>query len=504
MPYKNCPNSPKRKQQAKAKRPTPRRQKPARKFQAEIKSSLFSGSMSYEKVRAPSAVASRMKFSQPKARSTVGGELVPGSSVVCNLVNYDSTTSFELNPGLGDIFPQAAPLARLYSEYRFLSLRFRYMPSVGSNTPGRIVLVMNKDVLSPAPNSFTEAASFAGAVASNVWDTGLTFLAEVGEWKFVRTQAPPANTDQKTYDTGLFSILLENLVTDQPSAGTIIADYIIEYRNRVLGPPPSCEMTSAIGATTRNSATVGYFNFLQNTINPIMTTLPDSTDIDNTLMFLGVPAGYWTLTFSSNLYDAVTSTDFTPFSLNTAGNPIVIYRYGTAPTVIPQWFGAENMTKQGSVSWLIYVPNTPTGDLFSSLDSLELTVTNEVTWGANGADISMMLCRCPEFDPLTGEFPPQPLRRKQHFHRRAPRVKKQEAAQSSIPNATLTALATLLQTSSSRQPTDSRYCSKKDPCMKLSCKYCCDDAGVASLMYDATKRPEKDHNPLTCRCCRLE
>lgn len=63
--------------------------------------------------------------------------------------------------------------AALYEKFLFEELRFEYVPSVGSNVPGAIVLAYDRDINDPTPpadeQGVRQFTSFEGAVDGNVW-----------------------------------------------------------------------------------------------------------------------------------------------------------------------------------------------------------------------------------------------------------------------------------------------------------------------------------------------
>lgn len=395
------------------------------KLAINVDSSLFSGSLLYEKRGAPAALGTRMKFTDQTRKSVSGGELIIGTSALGPVPPNATVESFEINAGLMDLFPQLAPIANTYSEYTFRKLHFRYVPSVGSITQGRLTFVFNRNVQSSPPSSFTAAASYAGTTAVNVWED-MVFMAEVSEKKYVRNAPYPPNADPKTFDAGRFTFLLENVVPVDPQfdMGMILIDYEVFLSNRVLAPPIGAEVLLPRFITNPGGATMtaanGFFAdyFQQPVLNPMMTVQMGADGA-----YLGIPPGMWFLTFTGeavNNTDPGTSLNWQFESNGGSSGPSATYveQVGSPLTVGGGYIDTETFF---TCNVLIYVPEMPIGDLSQSEYSVFFHWSNDfVADWVPGSTVTLqhVLTRLPPSAVGLFETPPFDVESAGPIHRR--------------------------------------------------------------------------------------
>lgn len=390
------------------------------KLAVNIDSSLFSGSLLYEKRAAPSAIGTRMKFTAQTRKSVSGGEIFIGTSALGPVPPTNSMESWEINAGLVDLFPQLAPEANLFSEYTFRKLHFRYVPSVGSQTQGRLVFTFNRNVQSAPPTSFTQAASFEGTLACNVWED-MVFMAEVGEKKYVRNAHYPSGSDPKTYDAGLFTMLLENIVNSDPNfeMGMILIDYEVFCSNRVLSPPLGAEIMLPrvlIPVSSNVASTIPEmieFYFSQPVSNPLMST--QFVEGESTI-YLGIPPGLWWLSFNGaavpGSYAAIAPDSELNWDIGgggNAGNGAYAEQVGSPLCVQGGFIDEDNYFQCNA---LIYVPDAATGDLSNSPNAVALTWDSSIiagyTSGTTSCSLQHILTRLPMSAMSLFENPPIP------------------------------------------------------------------------------------------------
>jgi len=406
-----------------------------------FKSPLFSGqvgNLTYEKQMAPASMGTKMRFSAPSTTSVAGGEIITGTSVLGELQAIAGTAFWEINPGLPDIFPQVAPTASLFSEYRFRKLCFRYVPSVGSNEQGRVIFVANRNVLDAPPTNFTEAASFEGATAVNVWEDML-FNATNPEWKFIRSSAYPEGTDPKTYDACRFTAITENFTSEDSPKGTIIMDYAVELRNRILTQPSTTELIApAITCLpwSADDVTPLYEVFRAPSYNPIFSVTPPN--LVSQSFSMQIPTGLWLLLFRLAVND-----DYTGSPLDSVGPQIdgvgsaIAQRIGN-----PSWLQSFTLDTNASLiecTFLLYTPvsaTVPDGD--GSFTVYQVAGTSNI-WEdiptATDGQVNMIFMRLPLSAAALAD-PPLPVlvnagpirrREKSHFISRRSRPRPREA-----------------------------------------------------------------------------
>lgn len=115
-----------------------------------------------------------------------------------------NTTKIDVNPGLASTFPWLSNLARNYETYLWRSLTFEYLPEVGSQTKGRIMMVADYDARDGIVADYRRLGSMHGAAMGTIWSPlRLTCdKADLSKAKqfYVRSSSV-ANTDIKTYDS---------------------------------------------------------------------------------------------------------------------------------------------------------------------------------------------------------------------------------------------------------------------------------------------------------------
>lgn len=407
------------------------------------KALFFDAQLEYSKVAAPASSGTRMRFGGQTSRSVGGGEQVCGTSVICSVPNVDGTYTFQVNPGLAGLMPQAAPAASLFSQYRFDKLSLRYVPTVPSTTGGRIVIVFNNNVLSEPPLSFTAAASYDNAVGFNVWDVGVRMECADNLWRFVRNGPVPDGADAKTYDAGLLSVLVENVATEFPALGDIVCDYVISFQDRILQPPIGCEIIPKTLVAASN-----WFDFVEQPAYNPMAQLQYIEDVNT--VFLGLEAGYWLIQMfavpnATDVAGWIAEDSELPLDLETNGVSVVTIgmknlmgENAGADVTVAGWLDAVPATAGMSLTtWTAYVPSSATGDLYNDENAFIINRnTSWPNWATQpaGVYLSFMFCRLTPTIAVALDLPgstvmaPRPMLR-QPFRKFYPHSQKRSRAQ---------------------------------------------------------------------------
>lgn len=449
--FANCPNSPTR-----AKKAT-RRGGRRSKFTASGSYEGFGlkGQFAYSKQNAPAAIGLSGTVRAPVTRSTSGGEVTCGSSLMFMAPTEDCSMSFDIQPGLSNIFPQLAPKARLFSKYRFKKLQFRWITRCGTGTPGQVTLAFNPDVQMAPPINFTEATSYEGTAFGAVWTNTVVLHARPGPPLFIRTGPVPAEGDPKTFDMGKLTVLLDDLPTTLPPTGFIQCDYEVEFTDRVLIPPSGCEFIPTFTSTDGN-ANDFWTTHLSDSTLPVVNPMVEFVSIPDDGLYMGLPAGYWLVVAN---YSAATVpgsiADFYPLVFTASDEGEVYQVPGT------QWTLSGTLLVAGSggvcsSATVIYNPTSAVGTPeLAPAGWFQISVTGDGA-ASIARSAAMMLCFFPTEQHLTESLPgynPKPQSRPRNFTHRITHRRNKLLAATSDPNR-LTAYKLLDHTPVPTQMTD--------------------------------------------------
>jgi hypothetical protein len=177
---------------------------------------------------------------------------VPGS------VAY-AISSYSVNPGQATTFPWLNAIARCYETYVFHSLRFEYMPAVGTSVSGVVTLAVDYDAADPGPSSKVELLQMHGAVRGSPWDyTTLVCdkpdLNKLPQHFTRKAQWVAGAGDIKTYDVGNLFVSTMGMLS-AATVGELYVTYDIELRTPqpVIFVPEEYSATKT--ATTATGAT---------------------------------------------------------------------------------------------------------------------------------------------------------------------------------------------------------------------------------------------------------
>lgn len=98
--------------------------------------------------------------------------VVPGEELLYSIVSpgTDFTLyTFQINPGLSDIFPWLANIANCFEYYTVLEMCIDYRPSCSTSTDGTITMAADWDCSDQAPTSKRELTSMKPAVTGSPW-----------------------------------------------------------------------------------------------------------------------------------------------------------------------------------------------------------------------------------------------------------------------------------------------------------------------------------------------
>lgn len=178
---------------------------------------------------APLAIAANNNMQSPIVNSAQGIMIVSHREFIADVIGSVDFNNvlYQINPGLAQVFPWLSNMARNFDKYRFKRLAFQYAPSSAAVNPGVVMMAMDLDAADTKAETKKELMNFQNASNENVWKHSTTEMPEQQPLLYVRSGAPPANTDIKTYDAGSIQIATSNCVADS-NVGQLFVDYVVE------------------------------------------------------------------------------------------------------------------------------------------------------------------------------------------------------------------------------------------------------------------------------------
>lgn len=202
--------------------------------------------------KAPVAIARQMKVSQPKVVTTPKCSKISHRELVSTISGNTTyaVTSFALNPGISATFPWLSSVANSYEQYRFLRLRFIYVPRCATSYAGSVLLSPEYDALDSAPTSEASQAMMLGTEENVPWveqmiDLSVPDMFSLGSRKFTRSTSV-SNSDLKTYDAGQLFVGRASCA-DTNAIGKLWVEYDVEL---YVPQNPSVGLVSAIGSAS--------------------------------------------------------------------------------------------------------------------------------------------------------------------------------------------------------------------------------------------------------------
>jgi hypothetical protein len=237
--------------------------------QASRRVNLPSIPASEKAISAPTAISSVQGASRPQIFSQKGSDLrvrIRHREYVTDItgsVAY-SNQQYSINPGLPSLFPWLSQLAGLFESYKFNGLKFQYRTESATSQVGKLLMMVDWDVLDPAPASKVAMMQERTKADGPTWVNfdlmcDLPDLLKFGTQRYIRITAAPASSDLKTYDVGMFNIASQG-VTNTPVIGELWVEYDVELITPNTSPLASASSLSAkivSGGTVSNVAIFG-------------------------------------------------------------------------------------------------------------------------------------------------------------------------------------------------------------------------------------------------------
>lgn len=212
----------------------------------------------------PVAIRRVNRFNSPRIRQTTFNRNFTkhreylGSITTGGVANtYQVIKTFVGQPGNSITFPWFHNHARSYESYIINALKVEYVPHCSTGTPGKLMMLLDSDVLDNTPQSSLDLLNSAGACSTQVWSNlnmniNRERLNKGYKSRYIRGDSPIANADMKTYDFGNIFIAVQ----DAP-ANTGLGDIYITYDIQLLTPQRELSVVageSQVFSTVKSSA----------------------------------------------------------------------------------------------------------------------------------------------------------------------------------------------------------------------------------------------------------
>lgn len=239
-------------------------------------------------VAAPVAVTKRMPASRPKFRQSSGSVVVSHRELITTIANttgalsvnsgMNVTGNYRVNPSNARLFTWLPTIAANFDTYKFISVRFIYVPLCATTETGRVALLWDKDSNDPLPVDRAAISAYSHSNESAPWSEVMLNIPMDNVSRFVNESG---TSDRKLLDLGQFlfavygggssnaigDIYVEYTVAfkDAQPAGTLVEDTIIDIGGTLTINGPEYVTNSDVAMTssslTYNVNTPGTFFF---------------------------------------------------------------------------------------------------------------------------------------------------------------------------------------------------------------------------------------------------
>ncbi len=150
--------------------------------------------------------------------------------------SYNLQISYNLNPGLNQVFPWLAGVAAQYEAYEFKEITFIYMPYTATSTTGYVAMNCDYNPQDDDVSEFSTKQAFIdydGAVQGNAWESMVFRVKcpnpEGPKRRSMRYGALTGSYDLHNYDHATFNFATGgSSVADDTPIGTLFVHYVVE------------------------------------------------------------------------------------------------------------------------------------------------------------------------------------------------------------------------------------------------------------------------------------
>ena len=172
----------------------------------------------------------RRSGNPPKAAKKQANQLrVVGMSVVNFSTNASNTGIFinDANDIDTSLFGNISTLSTVFEQWKINSIKFEYVPNVGSTTVGTVYMACTDDPNESAPVSTASILNMRTAVCTQCWSkASINYVPLGGRWYFTRDQL---TSDDRLEMPGVFELATDSFATSV-SPGRVLVHYDLEFR----------------------------------------------------------------------------------------------------------------------------------------------------------------------------------------------------------------------------------------------------------------------------------
>lgn len=269
------------------------------------------------------------------------------------------------------LFQTALPdMAKNFEYFRFRELALQYVPSVGSATPGRIMMVHIKDAAIPIPDDIISMSNIVGQHGIEVWKPLSINAATSSTWLHVNQYIN--GTDRLFTHDGRFAVA--TAAGEADACGFLYVEYVCEL-TKPFTPvmTPACTRLTSAYLDTVVALVEGQWN---NTMSTASNWTVDHDGLELKRFFtnggFSLPPGAYEIRWQATI-DMTTIDDYTISSTFAAGTPATAdastcQLTTTFDTTYHSVFGTRILSTSGSTGSalrLYFTSDTTTGVVVS-------------------------------------------------------------------------------------------------------------------------------------------
>lgn len=161
------------------------------------------------------------------------GEYLQDIAVGANQTSM-ATITYNLNCALQDSFPWLGVIGGNWEYYSIDFMEFEYIPTMSTNKPGDVSMVINYDPRAASFTSIEQFMTYRGGVSGSLYNRSGCVLRVADEAKrkfYCRTGPQPSDTDIREYDAGNFQIRIDGAesVATVVTYGRLVVRYAVKF-----------------------------------------------------------------------------------------------------------------------------------------------------------------------------------------------------------------------------------------------------------------------------------
>jgi len=182
------------------------------------------------------------QFVHRGTRGNRRGVRIVNTEMVDSVVGFSTFAGglkqYSLNPGIAAYFPFLSTIAAAYEQYTMHQLRFWYINSTGTATPGNIILAPDYDPrdgdYANADITEQELTAFQDREIGTPWAPFSMAMDKLdmfplGPRKYVRGQSTETTQDRRTTDVGTLLVAAYEAAADNTKFGKLFVSYDCEF-----------------------------------------------------------------------------------------------------------------------------------------------------------------------------------------------------------------------------------------------------------------------------------